>query len=243
MKKPQSMTLRRGADRGHANHGWLDTYHTFSFASYYDPAHMGFSSLRVINEDRVHPGKGFGTHPHSDMEIVTYVISGELAHKDSMGNGSVIHKGDVQRMSAGTGITHSEYNNSSKDPVHFLQIWLLPEKKGLKPSYEQRTFVQADKEGKLCLVASRDGRQGSVTIHTDAALYAGVFQVGQESEVRLAAGRRGYVQMVTGNARICGENLAAGDAAAFASSGEDVVIQIVGGAGQGGSEILVFDLA
>src|SRR6478735_7996563 len=167
-------TLRRAEDRGHANHGWLESYHSFSFADYYDPKHMGFRSLRVINEDRVEPGKGFGTHSHRDMEIISYVLEGGLEHRDSMQNGAVIRPGDVQTMSAGTGVTHSEFNASRTDLVHFLQIWLLPAQKGIAPSYEQKTFSTAEKQGRLRLVASPDGRDGSVTIHTDARLSSGL---------------------------------------------------------------------
>src|SRR5689334_10818719 len=168
-------TLRPAAERGHENHGWLDSWHTFSFADYYDPAHMGFRALRVINEDRVDPGQGFGTHPHRDMEIISYVLEGGLAHKDSMGTGSVIEPGDVQRMSAGTGVTHSEFNASKSELVHFLQIWLMPSKRGIAPSYEQKRFTSDDKRGRLRVVASPDARDGSVAIHTDAVLHAGLF--------------------------------------------------------------------
>jgi redox-sensitive bicupin YhaK (pirin superfamily) len=168
------ITIRKAKERGHANHGWLNTYHTFSFANYYDPKHMGFRSLRVINEDRVSPGNGFGTHGHRDMEIITYVLEGALEHKDSIGTGSVIERGDVQRMSAGTGIRHSEFNHSKTEPVHFLQIWLLPETEGLPPSYEQQNFSPAKTPGKLQLVAARDGREGAVTVHQDVDLYAAV---------------------------------------------------------------------
>src|SRR5262245_12304376 len=168
------ITIRKAADRGHENHGWLDTHHTFSFADYYDPAHMGFRALRVINDDRVSGGKGFGTHPHRDMEIISYVLEGGLAHKDSTGTGAVIRPGDVQRMSAGTGVLHSEFNASPNDEVHFLQIWIVPSKRGIKPSYEQKMFSDGDKRGTLKLVASPDGRDGSVTIHADAQVYAGL---------------------------------------------------------------------
>src|SRR5687768_7245175 len=179
------MRIRRAQDRGHANHGWLDSHHTFSFADYYDPSHMGFRALRVINEDRVEPSRGFGTHPHRDMEIISYVLEGGLEHKDSMGTGSVIRPGDVQRMSAGTGVTHSEFNASKRDPVHFLQIWLLPRERGIKPGYEQKSFSADEKRGRLRLVASPDGREGSVQIHADAALYAGLFDRGESAELSL----------------------------------------------------------
>ena len=166
------MLIRHAAERGHANHGWLDSHHTFSFADYHDPRYMGFGPLRVINEDRVQPGKGFGTHGHRDMEIISYVLEGELAHQDSMGNGSVIRPGDVQRMSAGTGVQHSEFNHSKSELVHFLQIWVFPEKQGIAPGYEQKMFSTEDKRGRLRLIASRDARDGSVKIHQDASIYA-----------------------------------------------------------------------
>src|SRR5713101_4242056 len=168
------MRIRKANERGHANHGWLDTYHTFSFADYHDPEYMGFRSLRVINEDRVAPGQGFGTHPHRDMEIITYILEGSLEHKDSMGNGSVIRPGDVQRMSAGTGVTHSEYNPSKTETLHLLQIWILPDRRGHTPGYEQKEIGGAEKRGQLRLIASPDGRDGSVSIHQDARLYAGI---------------------------------------------------------------------
>jgi hypothetical protein len=231
------MTIRPAAQRGHADHGWLDSYHTFSFANYYDPDHMGFRSLRVINEDRVEGGQGFGAHPHRDMEIISYVIDGALSHSDSMGTGSVIRPGDVQRMSAGSGVTHSEFNASKTEIVHFLQIWLIPSARGIKPSYEQKTFSRAEKQGQLRLVASPDGRDGSVTIHADAALYAGIFEGGQASELPIAPGRHAWVQVVRGNVRVNGRDLKAGDGAAI--SDEPAVR--VEGVNQG--EILVFDLA
>jgi hypothetical protein len=231
------MKVRRAGDRGHAQHGWLDSFHTFSFADYYDPAQMGFRALRVINEDRVQPGRGFGKHSHRDMEIISYVLEGGLEHKDSMGTGAVIRPGDVQRMSAGTGVTHSEFNASSKELVHFLQIWIEPDQRGIAPSYEQKAFAAEDKAGRLRLVASPDGRDGSVTIHADAALYAGVFGSGQSAAHPLAPGRHAWVHMVRGNARVNDSELAAGDAIAL--SGEPTVrIE-----GLDASEVIVFDLA
>src|SRR5439155_7881028 len=180
------LTIRRANERGHCNHGWLDSHHTFSFADYHDPAHMGFRGLRVINDDRVQGGQGFGTHPHHDMEIISYVLEGGLAHKDSTGTGAVIRPGDVQRMTAGSGVVHSEVNASPDEQVHFLQIWLLPSERGIAPGYEQKTFSAADKRGKLVLVASPDGRDGSVTIHSDAHVYAGILGKGERSELALA---------------------------------------------------------
>jgi redox-sensitive bicupin YhaK (pirin superfamily) len=236
------ITLRHAAERGHADHGWLNSFHTFSFADYYDPAHMGFRSLRVINEDRVQPGRGFGTHPHRDMEIISYVLEGGLAHKDSMGTGSVIRPGDVQRMSAGTGVTHSEFNASPDDLVHFLQIWLVPAKRGIAPSYEQKSFTRADKEGRLRLVASPDGREGSVTIHTDAALYAGVFGGGQRAELAIARGRHAWVHVARGKARINGHELSAGDAASLSDEAA-VRVEGAGATAADETEVLVFDLA
>ena len=231
------MQLRKATERGHANHGWLDSHHTFSFADYHDPAHMGFRALRVINEDRVTGGQGFGKHSHRDMEIISYVLEGGLEHKDSMGTGAVIHPGDVQRMSAGSGVTHSEYNASKHDSVHFLQIWLMPDQRGIEPSYEQKTFSAADKAGRLRLVASPDGREGSVTIHTDAALYAGLFEVGHTAEHTLAAGRHAWVHVVRGSAKINDTVVGAGDAVGL--SGEPTVrIE-----GLDAAELLVFDLA
>jgi redox-sensitive bicupin YhaK (pirin superfamily) len=231
------MTLRPAGERGHAQHGWLDSHHTFSFADYHDPRQMGFRSLRVINEDRVEPGRGFGTHPHSDMEIVSYVLEGALEHKDSLGTGSVIVPGDVQRMSAGTGVRHSEFNHSKSDPVHFLQIWILPAARGIQPSYEQKTFSRADKDGRLRLVGSPDGRDGSVTIHADARLYAGLFGAGQSAELPIAVGRHSWVQITRGAVKVNGRVLSEGDGAALS---EEPTVRIEG---VGGGEVLVFDLA
>lgn len=231
------MTIRPAAQRGHADHGWLNSHHTFSFADYHDPAHMGFRQLRVINEDRVQPGRGFGTHPHRDMEIVSYVLEGGLQHKDSMGTGSIIRPGDVQRMSAGTGVTHSEYNASSTELVHFLQIWLLPSRRGMAPGYEQKAFPREEKDGRLRLVASPDGAEGSVTIHTDARLFAGLFDQGQTADHVLVPGRHAWVHVVRGRVRVNGQELAAGDAAAL-SNEEKVHVE-----GIEGGEVLVFDLA
>jgi len=231
------ITLRRAEDRGHFDHGWLNTYHTFSFADYYDPEHMGFRGLRVINEDRVQPGQGFGTHPHRDMEIISYVLEGGLQHRDSMGNGSIIRPGEVQRMSAGTGVTHSEFNASPDELVHFLQIWLLPAERGIKPGYEQKVIDRKKQQGHLHLVASPDGRDGSVTIHTDARLYAGLFDKGASGELALPKGRHALVHVARGKARINGHELKAGDGAAM-SDVPTVEVQ-----GIDASEVLVFDLA
>jgi redox-sensitive bicupin YhaK (pirin superfamily) len=231
------ITVRRSGERGHAEHGWLDSRHTFSFADYYDPAHMGFRALRVINEDRVTAGQGFGKHSHRDMEIISYVLEGGLEHKDSMGTGEVIRPGDVQRMSAGTGVTHSEFNASKREPVHFLQIWIQPDKRGGAPSYEQKTFSPSDKAGQLRLVASPDGRDGSVTLGADARLFAGVFASGQTAEHALAAGRGAWVHVVRGKAKVNGTELAAGDAVALS---EERTVRIEG---IDDGEVLVFDLA
>lgn len=231
------ITIRKAEDRGHFDHGWLNTYHTFSFADYRDPEHMGFRGLRVINEDRVQAGQGFGTHPHRDMEIVTYVLEGALQHRDSLGNGSIIRPGEVQRMSAGTGVTHSEFNASQDERVHFLQIWLLPAERGIEPGYEQRTFTPQAMAGRLRLIASQDGRDGSVTINTDALLYAGRFDQGATGELALGSDRHSWVQLARGQARVNGHLLSAGDGAAL--SGEPLVrIE-----GIDASEVLVFDLA
>jgi len=230
------LTPRYASDRGHANHGWLDTNHSFSFADYYDPEHMGFRSLRVINEDRVSPGQGFGTHPHRDMEIISYVLEGALSHRDSMGTGSTIRPGDVQRMSAGTGVTHSEQNGSRTEPVHFLQIWIVPDQRGLAPSYEQKHFSDADKRGKLRLVASPDGADGSVTVHQDARLYATVLGSGEKGRLELAPGRHAWVQVVRGKLRVNDKDLAAGDGAAIS---DEKAVELEGG---DLAEALVFDL-
>jgi redox-sensitive bicupin YhaK (pirin superfamily) len=231
------ITLRKAEDRGHANHGWLDSYHTFSFANYYDPKHMGFRALRVINEDRVTPGKGLGTHGHKDMEIITYVLNGAVEHKDSLGTGSVIKPGEVQRMSAGTGILHSEFNQSKTDAVHFLQIWLLPEKNGLPASYEQRAFAFAENPGQLLLVAAKDGREGAVTVHQDVDLYAAVLEPNQRVSHTLKPQRHAWVQVARGEVTLNGLSLEKGDGAAI-SEESNVVIEATTDA-----EILLFDLA
>ncbi len=232
------MKLRPATERGHANHGWLDSHHTFSFADYYDPEHMGFRALRVINDDRVAGGGGFGAHPHRNMEIVSYVLEGALAHKDSMGTGSVIRPGDVQRMSAGTGVTHSEFNDSKTEGVHFLQIWLLPKAQGMAPGYEQKTFSEAEKNGKLRVVASPDGRDGSVTIHADAVLYAGLFREGEAAELSIANGRHAWVHVARGTATVNGKVLGEGDGAAIS---EESVVRVEGKT-SAPAEVLVFDL-
>ncbi len=233
------MTIRKATDRGHAKHGWLDSHHTFSFADYHDPKHMGFRSLRVINDDRVEAGQGFGAHSHRDMEIISYVLEGELSHKDSMGTGETIRPGDVQRMSAGTGVQHSEINGSKHDEVHFLQIWLIPSKQGIKPGYEQKLFSAADKRGKLRLVASPDGQDGSITVHADAKLYAGLFTGGEAAELAIGPGRGVWVHVAKGRVRINGTELAAGDAASF----EHDRTVLIEGVSEGEGEVLAFDLA
>jgi len=210
------ITVRPAAARGHANHGWLDTWHTFSFADYHDPRHMGFRHLRVINEDRVQGGQGFGTHPHQDMEILTYVLDGALQHRDSMGNGSIIRPHEVQRMSAGTGVTHSEFNASPTEMVHLLQIWILPSERGLPPGYEQRAFPPAEARGRLQLVAASDGREGAVTIHQDVALYVTGFEPGELVVHALRPGRHAWVQVARGRLRVNDTGLGAGDGAALA---------------------------
>jgi redox-sensitive bicupin YhaK (pirin superfamily) len=206
------LTVRKAEERGHANHGWLDSYHSFSFADYYDPEHMAFGPLRVINEDRVQAGSGFGTHGHRDMEIISYVLEGALGHKDSMGNGSSIVPGDVQRMSAGTGVQHSEYNHSKSGVTHFLQIWIQPKITGIRPSYEQKHFAADEKRGRLRLIASPDGRDGSVSMNQDALLYAGLFDGKEQAKLALAAGRKGYVHVARGKIEVNGQRLGAGDA-------------------------------
>jgi redox-sensitive bicupin YhaK (pirin superfamily) len=231
------IALRKATDRGHANHGWLDSHHTFSFADYYDPAEMGWGSLRVINEDRVAPGMGFGTHPHRDMEIISYVLDGALEHRDSMGTGSVIRPGDVQRMSAGTGVTHSEYNHSREQPVHFLQIWIQPKYRGIKPGYEQKHFAAEEKRGRLRLVASPDGADGSVTIHQDARLYATLLDGAENATLPVAEGHRVYVHVVRGTVAVNGQRLSTGDGAKL----QDVSSVTLDGAEA--AEVLVFDLA
>jgi len=231
------LTIRKSQDRGHADHGWLKSHHSFSFAGYYDPEHMGWGNLRVINEDHIAPGKGFGMHGHRDMEIVSYVVSGALAHEDSIGNGATIPPGDVQRMSAGSGITHSEFNHSSDTTTHFFQIWIEPKHRGITPSYEQKTFADAEKCGALRLVASPDGAQGSVKIHADAALYAGLLGDKDSVTLPLNPTRKSYVHLVRGKLKVNGQPLQTGDAAKLAdeslltlSEGQD-------------AEVLVFDLA
>ena len=230
------MTIRKAADRGHANHGWLDTRHTFSFADYYDPDHMGFRALRVINDDRVKGGNGFGAHPHRDMEIISYVLEGGLAHKDSTGTDGVIRPGDVQRMSAGTGVVHSEFNASKTDTVHFLQIWLLPEKKGIQPGYEQKTFGEADKRGTLKLVAAKDATDGSLAIHADARVYAGLFDKGESAKLELAPGRHGWIHVARGKVKVNGAELSEGDGVSF-SDERTITIE-----GVADGEVIAFDL-
>ncbi len=233
------ITIRPSDERGHANHGWLDTRYSFSFSDYYDPRHMGFRDLRVINEDRVSAGRGFGKHPHRDMEILTYIIDGELSHRDSMGRGATIKQNDVQRMSAGTGVMHSEVNQS-KAPVHLLQIWLLPEAEGLKPSYEDRTFSLEEKQNRLRLIASHDGRDGSTTINQDASVYASVLDSGKSVELELNPKRHAWVQLISGELDVSGTKLEKGDGAAI--SGENK-LRIASNGGDGPAEFLVFDLA
>jgi hypothetical protein len=231
------IAVRKSSDRGHANHGWLDSHHTFSFAGYYDPREMGFGSLRVINEDRVAPGMGFGTHPHRDMEIISYVLSGGLEHRDSMGTGSVIRPGDVQRMSAGTGVTHSEYNASKSELVHFLQIWIEPRHYGVKPSYEQKHFPAGEKRGRLRLVASPDGAQGSVSIHQDAWIHALLLDGDERAEHLLPAQHRAYVHVARGELTVNGHRLVAGDGLKIVAERE-----IVFESGRD-AEVLLFDMA
>jgi hypothetical protein len=229
--------IRRSDERGRADHGWLDTRHTFSFGGYYDPAHMGFRSLRVLNDDRVVPGAGFPTHPHRDMEIVTWVVEGALAHEDSLGTGSTIRPGDVQRMTAGTGVTHSEFNPSDTEGARFLQIWILPERQGLPPSYEQKHFPERERTGRLRRVASPDGKEGSITIHQDASIFAALLKEGESARHEFGAGRYGWLQVVRGGVDLGPHRLGEGDGAAI--SGERS-IEI---AGRGDAEVLFFDLA
>ena len=231
------LQIRRSSARGHADHGWLDSFHSFSFADYYDPAWMGWGNLRVINEDRIAPGTGFGTHGHRDMEIISYVLAGELAHKDSMGNVKGIPPGDVQRMSAGTGVRHSEFNHAPNATTHFLQIWIQPSVTGIPPSYEQTSFAEADKRDRLRLVASPDGREGSVTIHADARMYAGLFNGAATASLPLAPGRKAYVHVVKGAITATGQRLGGGDALALADEAEVTL------ADAADAEVLVFDLA
>lgn len=231
------LTLRKSQERGYADHGWLKSFHSFSFADYHDPKHMGWGNLRVINEDRIDPGTGFGTHGHRDMEIISYVLSGELAHKDNMGNGRAIPPGDVQRMSAGRGVMHSEFNHAPKDITHFFQIWILPNVSDIPPSYEQKTFPTSEKRGALRLVASPDGAQGSVTIHADARLYAGLFDGDESAALALDPKRKSYVHLVRGELEVNGRHLAAGDAARI-----DNENQLALRAGRN-AEVLVFDLS
>jgi quercetin 2,3-dioxygenase len=231
------LTIRKSEDRGHADHGWLQSHHSFSFADYYDPAYMGWGNLRVINDDLIAPGGGFGMHGHRDMEIVTYVTTGALAHKDSMGNGTAIPPGDVQRMSAGSGVRHSEFNDAPDQATHLFQIWIEPREKGITPGYEQKSFADAEKRGRLRLIASPDGAAGSVTIHADASLYAGLFDGGEAATLPLDPARKAYVHVARGTLAVNGRNLRKGDAALLAnennltlSDGHD-------------AEVLVFDLA
>ena len=230
------ITLRAARDRGHAQHGWLESWHSFSFADYRDPLHMHWGPLRVINEDRVQAGQGFGTHGHRDMEIISYVIDGALGHKDSMGTGASIVPGEVQRMSAGRGVTHSEYNHDREGVTHFLQIWIIPKVTGIPPSYEQKAFPESEKRGRLRMVASADGADGSVTIHQDARMYAGLFDGDEATTQALAPGRLGYVHVVKGSVVVNGHDLVAGDALLYEDEAE---VRIERG---NGAELLVFDL-
>ena len=232
------LKIRRAEERGRTDFGWLDSRHSFSFGHYYDPAHMGFGPLRVINDDRVTPGAGFPTHPHGDMEIISYVLDGALAHKDSLGTGSVIRPGDVQRMTAGTGIRHSEFNASKTEPVHFLQIWIVPEAEGLAPSYEQKSYPAEDKRGMLRLVASRDGREGSVTVHRDVDLYATLLGEGDRTRHTFRPGRAGWLQVARGTATVNDVQLYPGDGVAIEAI-DDVAITGT----SADTEVLLFDLA
>ena len=230
------LTLRKSQDRGYADHGWLKSFHSFSFAGYYDPQHMGWGNLRVINEDRIAPGTGFGTHGHRDMEIISYVLSGELAHRDSLGHVKAIPPGDVQRMSAGNGVQHSEFNHASGTVTHFLQIWIEPDAPGGVPSYEQKTFADSEKRGQLRLLASPDGAEGSVTIHADARLYAGLLDAGQSAQLVLGAQRKCYLHLVRGEVSVNGVALSSGDAALIEA---ETVVSLNHAMG---AEVLLFDL-
>ena len=230
------LQIRHSEERGAANHGWLNSHHSFSFGSYHDPKHMGFGPLLVINEDRVTPGQGFGTHGHRDMEIISYVLDGALEHKDSMGTGSVLHYGDVQRMSAGNGVRHSEFNHSATDGLHFLQIWIQPNVTGIPPSYEEKHFTPESKRGKLRLIASSDGRQGSVLIHQDAAIYASILQEGEQAEHGLDEGRLAYVHLIRGSLVVNGTPLKAGDALKLTQEAAVTITQ------PEDAEFLLFDL-
>jgi redox-sensitive bicupin YhaK (pirin superfamily) len=231
------LSIRKSQDRGYADHGWLRSHHSFSFAGYYDPQHMGWGNLRVINEDRIAPGTGFGTHGHRDMEIISYVVSGALAHQDNMGNGTAIPPGDVQRMSAGRGVMHSEFNHAPKEETHFFQIWIEPNQTGIDPGYEQKTFATADKRGCLLLVAAPDGAQGSVIIHADAALYAGLFDGDESATLTLNPARKAYVHLVRGALSVNGQTLHTGDAALLANESS---LSLRDGKD---AEVLVFDLS
>lgn len=231
------MELRRSQERGYADHGWLKSYHSFSFADYYDPKFMNFGPLRVINEDRIAAGMGFGTHGHQNMEIISYVLDGALAHKDSMGNGSSIRPGDVQRMSAGTGVMHSEFNHARDQTTHFLQIWIQPNQFGIPPSYEEKHFDEAEKRGKLRVVASPDARDGSVKLHADATIYAGLFEGTETATLSIPAGRRAYVHVARGSLTVNGQQLVAGDALKL------IDVDAVSLSGGEAAEVLVFDLA
>ena len=231
------ITIRKAEERGHFNHGWLNTYHTFSFDKYYDPDHMGFRSLRVINEDRVEPGHGFPTHSHRDMEIITYILEGALEHRDSMGNGSIIRRGDVQRMSAGTGVRHSESNPSADEPVHLLQIWILPQERNLSPEYEEKKFSDDEKRNKLRLIVSPNGSEGAVKIHQDASLYAALLHQGHEVPHQLETGRHAWLQVASGKVTLNGVELKQGDGAAVSQESKITIATLEP------SEILLFDLA
>lgn len=231
------LTIRRARERGHANHGWLDSHHTFSFAEYHDPKHMGFRGLRVINEDRVAPGRGFGTHPHRDMEIISYVLDGGLEHRDSLGTGSVIRRGEVQRMSAGTGVRHSEFNTSKTDPVHFLQIWILPAQKNIGPSYEQRAFDVEQRHNQLRLVVDPEGRDDALKIHSDARLFVGDLEAGKSITHEVPRGRHAWIQVARGTVEVSGTVLQAGDGASTSDAGPLTITA------SEDAELLVFDLA